>query len=109
VREVIDEAVARRSIAAHARALQAGDLEGAAACLNDDFDPRWEAILAQLPSSIHYIELAQLEHVDGAIVALVRYSGDKVQTTIEQRWEVRRGRAMIVDARVVPTGFAAPA
>jgi hypothetical protein len=99
----MDEAVGRRYIAAHARALQAGDLNGAAACLDGDLSARWEAVRAQLPCSIRYVELAQLERVGGAIVALVRYSGDGVQTIVEQRWEVQRGRPMIVAAKVVPT------
>jgi hypothetical protein len=101
--EVIDEPGARRAITLHARALQAGDLEAAAGCLDDDRHAQWQAIVAQLPRSIHYVELARLERVDGAVVALVRYAGDGLQTTVQQRWELRRGRPTIVEARVVPT------
>jgi hypothetical protein len=99
----MDEAAGRGYIAAHARTLQAGDLTGAAACLDEDLGARWEAVLAQLPQRIRSVELAQLERVSGAIVAPVRYSDDAVETTVQQRWEVRARPPMIVQARVVPT------
>jgi hypothetical protein len=81
--------------------MQAGDLKGAAACLDQDLGARWEAVLAQLPRSIRYVELGQVEHVDGALVAVVSYSGEAGHATVRQRWELRRGRPTIVEASVV--------
>jgi hypothetical protein len=96
----MEEAIVREHVAAHARALQNGDVERAATHLDDGFGARWNAILAQLPLNIHYVELTQVERLERAVVALVRFSGDAVVTTVEQRWEARCGRPTIIEARV---------
>jgi hypothetical protein len=58
----------------------------------------------QLAEAVAFLH-AQPNHVSLVTIDIVRYSGDAVETTVEQRWEVRRGRPMIVEARVVRTRF----
>ncbi len=99
---MLDEGAVRERIDAHARGILAGDLEQAAADFSEDFGEGAAELVARLPHGIRSVELTGLQRGDGELLARVRYTSDEGEATVEQRWEERAGRPLIVEAKVLP-------
>lgn len=100
----MDEQVVLEHARAHGEATVAGDLKRAGADLTPEAMAQAPGVMGAMPRSLNGSEIASVTPDGDEFVAVIRYSGDGGEATVESRWAEREGRPKIVDLKTLSSG-----